>query len=244
MNFEFVSPKEPAAAQPFFEQYDLDIDFTIFKNNVLQLQITADINCVDKPLPGYKISTLIAVLFRLDESADLTEYEKQSIEGYSSVYMALNCLRTLVSGFTANAPLGRYILPSIDLNDLIKKKRESVEAEKKVKSSGIKNKSRIKPKKQNNAVRNPAPAEAVRKPMREQATKINDDMPKKNDYYVERREDGDYAVRKPNSERASAVEPTQEKAIERAKEMNPDATIHVERVHHTTKGDPDKWRKP
>lgn len=49
----------------------------------------------------------------------------QSVEGYSSVYMALNSLRTLVSGFTANAPFGRYILPSIDLNDLIRKKRES-----------------------------------------------------------------------------------------------------------------------
>jgi hypothetical protein len=93
------------------------------------------------------------------------------------------------------------------------------------------------------AIRNIAPAEAVPKPAPENATKIHNDMAKKNDYYVERREEGDYAVRKPNSERASAVEPTQEKAIERAKEMNPDANIRVERVRHTTKGNPDKWRK-
>ena len=62
--------------------------------------------------------------------------------------------------------------------------------------------------------------------------------------FVERRDEGDYAVRKPDSDRASAVEPTQKAAIDRARELNPDAAIHVERVRHTKDGSPDKWRKP
>ena len=62
--------------------------------------------------------------------------------------------------------------------------------------------------------------------------------------FIERRSGGDYAVRKPGSERASAVEPTQAKAIERAKKLNPVAAIHVERVRNTSVGHPDKWRKP
>lgn len=62
--------------------------------------------------------------------------------------------------------------------------------------------------------------------------------------FVERRPEGDYAVRKPNSERASAVLPTQGEAIDRARELNPNAAIHVERVRHTENGSPDKWRKP
>jgi hypothetical protein len=62
--------------------------------------------------------------------------------------------------------------------------------------------------------------------------------------FVERRDEGDYAVRKPDSQRASAVEPTQKEAIERARELNPDAAIHVERVRNTAGGSPDKWRKP
>jgi hypothetical protein len=62
--------------------------------------------------------------------------------------------------------------------------------------------------------------------------------------FVERRPEGDYAVRKPNSERASAIAQTQAEAIKRAKELNPDAAIHVERVRHTNNGKPDKWRKP
>lgn len=62
--------------------------------------------------------------------------------------------------------------------------------------------------------------------------------------FIERREQGDYAVRKPNSDRASAVKPTQKEAIDRARELNPDAAIHVERVRDTNAGSPDKWRKP
>ena len=62
--------------------------------------------------------------------------------------------------------------------------------------------------------------------------------------FVERRPQGDYAVRRPNSERASAVLPTQGEAITRAKQLDPTAAVHVERVRHTDQGGPDKWRKP
>jgi Uncharacterized protein conserved in bacteria (DUF2188) len=62
--------------------------------------------------------------------------------------------------------------------------------------------------------------------------------------YVERRPQGDYAVRRANSERASDVLPTQAEAIERARELSPGTTPHVERVRHTSGGSPDKWRSP
>ena len=61
--------------------------------------------------------------------------------------------------------------------------------------------------------------------------------------YVERRPQGDYAVRRANSERASDVLPTQAKAIQRARELSPRSSPHVERVRYTAGGSPDKWRK-
>lgn len=67
---------------------------------------------------------------------------------------------------------------------------------------------------------------------------------KKDQFFIEQRPQGDYAVRKPNSERASAVEGTQAEAINRAQRLNSKAEILVERVRHTSKGNPDKWRKP
>ena len=69
-------------------------------------------------------------------------------------------------------------------------------------------------------------------------------MAEKKELYVERRPQGDYAVRRPNSERASTVKDTQAEAIDSARQLEPGAAIHVERVRHTLKGKPDKWRKP
>lgn len=61
--------------------------------------------------------------------------------------------------------------------------------------------------------------------------------------YIERRPEGDYAVRRANSERASDLLPTQHVAIERAKELSPGSRPHVERVRNTGVGSPDRWRK-
>lgn len=62
--------------------------------------------------------------------------------------------------------------------------------------------------------------------------------------YIERRREGDYAIRRPDSERASAVCDRQSEAIDRAREIDPNAAIHVERVRYTSRGTPDKWRRP
>jgi len=53
------------------------------------------------------------------------------------------------------------------------------------------------------------------------------------EYFIERRDDGKYKVLKPGADRASAVADTQKEAIDRAKELNPDATRirgHLEMV--------------
>ena len=63
------------------------------------------------------------------------------------------------------------------------------------------------------------------------------------DVYIERRPEGDYAVRQEHSKRASATAPTQAKAIAKAEKMFPDVRPDVERVRHTNKGKPDQWRK-
>ena len=61
------------------------------------------------------------------------------------------------------------------------------------------------------------------------------------EFFIERRDDGKYKVLKPNAERASAVTGTQAEAIQRAKELNPDAARHIERVRDVGPGR-DKWR--
>jgi uncharacterized protein YdaT len=68
---------------------------------------------------------------------------------------------------------------------------------------------------------------------------MNDDQ-----LYIERRDDGEYAVRRGGAKRASTIEDTQSEAIERARRMDPGAPIHVERVRNTNVGSRDKWRNP
>lgn len=71
------------------------------------------------------------------------------------------------------------------------------------------------------------------------------DIVNRRQQFIERRPQGDYAVRKPNSGRASVVTATQAEAIDWAKAHNPDGgQILVERVRNTDHGHPDKWRKP
>jgi hypothetical protein len=67
---------------------------------------------------------------------------------------------------------------------------------------------------------------------------------KQHELYIERRPQGDYAVRRGGSERASAIAPTQQKAIEKAERLDPKAAVLVERVRDTSVGRRDKWRKP
>jgi Uncharacterized protein conserved in bacteria (DUF2188) len=63
------------------------------------------------------------------------------------------------------------------------------------------------------------------------------------DLFIERRKEGDYAVRRANSDRASVTAKTQAEAIAAAKKLDPNATILVERVRDTKEGGRDKWRR-
>lgn len=62
-------------------------------------------------------------------------------------------------------------------------------------------------------------------------------------YYIERRDDGTYAVTKQGAERASTITKTQAEAIDYVKQVSPASHPDVERVRDTEAGGRDKWRK-
>ena len=70
---------------------------------------------------------------------------------------------------------------------------------------------------------------------------MSDSENDKAELFVTRRPDGRYNVLRPHAERASAVTDTQREAIDRAKQIEPDAAIHVQRVRGVPPG-PDKFR--
>jgi hypothetical protein len=125
LEFNFIQP-EPQLdidQEKLFLEYDLDIDFSIHRNDLIRVLIKAEINRASKRLPGYSILAEVACFFEFNKEVEISVEVKNNIEGFSTIYMALNTLRGVISQVTANAILGRYILPSIDLNDLIEKKK-------------------------------------------------------------------------------------------------------------------------
>jgi Uncharacterized protein conserved in bacteria (DUF2188) len=66
-------------------------------------------------------------------------------------------------------------------------------------------------------------------------------MPTDEHYFIEQTNDGRFAVRAKGSER-SAILDTQEEAIARAKESNPNDHPDEERVRNVESGGRDKWR--
>ena len=77
----------------------------------------------------------------------------------------------------------------------------------------------------------------------QKSTQLDNQRMKANRLYIERRPQGDYAVREEHSKRASAIAPTQRGAIEEARRLNPGVAPDVERVRRTNRGKPDQWRR-
>jgi len=125
LEFEFIPDLNNVNFKQTFDEYDLNIDFGLRISENIQVFMKGEINA-DKKLPGYSIFIEVGCVFKLDENINITNEAKDSIQGYSTIYMALNVMRTYISQITANGPLGKYTLPSIDLNDLIEQKRRNV----------------------------------------------------------------------------------------------------------------------
>ncbi len=52
----------------------------------------------------------------------LNDKEIDNYENYTSLIITINHLRNFISNITSYGPLGKYVLPSIDMTDLINQK--------------------------------------------------------------------------------------------------------------------------
>lgn len=67
-------------------------------------------------------------------------------------------------------------------------------------------------------------------------------MPADNNLFIEKR-DSEYVILRSGVHKPIGTAPTQEEAIVKARKIEPEAAVHVERVRDTEGGKPDKWRK-
>lgn len=133
-NFEFTSPSEKSNLREIVEEYLLDIDFAIVKeNDNTRVFIKISINQGENKTPGYSIFAEGVAIFELSSKSLLSEDDKRSLLQYSAVSIAINSLRGFVSSLTAHAPFGKYTLPSIDVNNLFQQKLKQAKKDTKAK---------------------------------------------------------------------------------------------------------------
>lgn len=133
-NFKFITPASEENIQKLVASYELDIDFALpeQEDKITRSFIKVSVNQGKVILPGYSIFAEGVAFFKLLPEANLSKEDKDNLLQYSAVSIALNSLRGFISSLTANAPHGRYILPSIDVNALFKEKTKTAGTEKTV----------------------------------------------------------------------------------------------------------------
>ncbi|MES2277969.1 MAG: hypothetical protein V4592_18215 [Bacteroidota bacterium] len=134
--FEYIAPKELKKTD-FFNQYEIDLDFMIQQGsdkNDLLFFLKAQIN-TGKKLPGYVIFCECMSVFSFDDSTSFDIEQKIAMLDGSALSMSISQIRTLIASMTAMAPLGKYLIPSVDMNHLINSKREYIKNKPKKKKS-------------------------------------------------------------------------------------------------------------
>ncbi|KIA90496.1 hypothetical protein [Kaistella jeonii] len=124
-NFHFIAPgDDDEIGNDLFSDYEIDLDFAIFNEDDTKIFVKVAINQIENPAAGYSIFAEGVAFFKLDESVSLSEDDKISLLQFSGFSITLNSLRGFITALTSIAPLGKYILPSIDVNDAFRQKSE------------------------------------------------------------------------------------------------------------------------
>lgn len=103
----------------------VNIDFGLKnddKSNLYVFFIKVWSNFDEEPLSGYSFHLETATFFSLVNEKKIDPNVKSSLLGNSIVGLAYANLRSILIHTSGMAPFGKYILPSIDLVDILKQK--------------------------------------------------------------------------------------------------------------------------
>lgn len=123
-HYDFTQPKRnPKDTLKLFQSYEIDIDFAhhFEEDGLIRVFVKIGINQSNNEIPGYKLFVEGVGFFRITDNS-LNENDLNSLQYYSTVNMIIGYLRNTLTSLTSSSPMGPYLLPSIDLNDLFSKK--------------------------------------------------------------------------------------------------------------------------
>lgn len=124
-NFEFISPTEvmPDFTE-VFNSYNIDIDFDIKKEDKADYHVFVklQINNATEKQPGYAIYAEGVGIFTFETSFEPKENEISNFLYFSGISICINSLRSVIASVTSHGVIGKYNVPAIDVNELLKEK--------------------------------------------------------------------------------------------------------------------------
>lgn len=128
-NMQFIAP-DNAEVNPekLFEKYSVDIDFSHHEENEEEIRVFVkiEINQGKKPKVGYQLSAEGFGLFGMPADGSLSDAARGNLKYFSTLNMVINNLRNVLYQLSNLAPFGPYILPPIDIVDLMRQKQERI----------------------------------------------------------------------------------------------------------------------
>ncbi len=131
LQYRFVNPNETDEidSDELFGTYGIEVDFAIKRQDDTNFTIftKADINPKGDQ-PGYVLFAEGVSSFNISEPSTLPEAKLQNLLVFSGVGIAMQQLRSRVADLTSFAPFGKYMLPTLDMDDLLQQKQERKES--------------------------------------------------------------------------------------------------------------------
>jgi preprotein translocase subunit SecB len=126
-HYEFIIPNEEEInVKDLFQSYPVDIDFGIGKTEVegeIQLFTKIEVNFTKKKsLPGYRLMVEGGGTFRIQDPENVDEGLRNNLSQFSTLNMMINNLRNIMYQITNLGPMGGYLLPPIDISQLLRDK--------------------------------------------------------------------------------------------------------------------------
>ncbi len=121
-NFQYVPLAEGITREDVLN-HPVDIDFTLKKvKDGFNLFVKLSHNYSEDALAGYSFFIEAVGVFSLQTEKILSEKMIQNLQYVSTLSLVINFLRGYLLNVTSYCPLGPFVLPAIDLNELMKSK--------------------------------------------------------------------------------------------------------------------------
>ncbi len=129
-NVNFVPPGESEEIN--LEDLPVNINFDLFEpkeQSVHQILVELRLKVnTSGTQPGYKMNVLAVGVFAIPEIKKLNESTIQNLFGISSVNLMISNLRGFLMNITSYLPADKYVLPALDISELLDKKSKTIKS--------------------------------------------------------------------------------------------------------------------